>query len=36
MEEGVGAEVEEDKDNEEGMGIIRYIIIYLHFNYYLD
>jgi hypothetical protein len=35
-EEGVGAEAAVGKDNGEGMGIIRYIIICLHIDYYLD
>jgi hypothetical protein len=35
-EEGVGAEVEVGKDYGEGMGIIRYIVICLHIDYYLD
>jgi hypothetical protein len=35
-EEGVWAEAEVGKDNGEGMGLIRYIVICLHIDYYLD
>ena len=35
-EEGVWAEAEVGMDNGEGMGLIRYIVICLHIDYYLD
>jgi hypothetical protein len=36
VKEGVGMEAEVDEDHGERMGIIRYIIIFLHIDYYLD